>query len=274
MGIVNVTPDSFSDGGSFVESAGAAADHAAAIAHARSLIADGADLIDVGGESTRPGAGSIDTGTELARVLPVVASLAGDGVVVSIDTSKPDVARAAVAAGAEIVNDVTGLRNPEMIDVAAETGAGVVIMHMQGVPRTMQADPTYDDVVADVRRHLLDRAEVAAAAGVDPDRLCLDPGIGFGKTVAHNLRLLDGLATLTATQYPVLLGTSRKRFIGAVIDPVVGPTEPIDRDVATAATSALAVASGVAVVRVHNVAASVESTRIADAMVRSSLRQI
>jgi dihydropteroate synthase len=273
MGIVNVTPDSFSDGGTFTAGADGDADHDAAIAHARSLVDGGADLIDVGGESTRPGAGPVDAEEELARVLPVVAAMARDGVPVSIDTSKAAVAQAAVAAGAEIINDVTGFRDPQMIDVAVATGAGIVIMHMQGVPRTMQDRPHYENVVVDVRRYLVDRAEAMAAAGVAFDRICIDPGIGFGKTLEHNLQLLREMRALTRTRYPVLLGTSRKRFLGAVLEPSIGPTEPIQRDGATAATSALAVASGVAVVRVHDVAASVASTRIADAIVRSSLRQ-
>ncbi|MDJ0959688.1 MAG: dihydropteroate synthase [Acidimicrobiia bacterium] len=273
MGIVNVTPDSFSDGGAFIKGAAGVVDHDAAIAHAHGLIGDGADLIDVGGESTRPGALPIDDTEEIERVMPVVSALAQSGVTVSVDTSKPAVAEAAVEAGAEIINDVTGLRNPDMVRVAAETGAGVVIMHMQGVPRTMQADPTYGDVVADVRRYLVDRAEMATDAGVARDRICIDPGIGFGKTFDHNLQLLHDLKALTATPYPVLVGTSRKRFLGAVLDAGAGERKPAQRDGATAATSALAAAAGVSVVRVHNVAASVESTRIADAIVRSALRQ-
>jgi dihydropteroate synthase len=269
MGIVNVTPDSFSDGGRFVAGPGPA-DHEAAIAQGRRLVASGADLIDVGGESTRPGAEPVGLDEELRRIVPVVRALAADGVPVSVDTSKPEVARAAAGAGAEIVNDVTGLRDPRMIEVCAETGVGIVIMHMRGEPRTMQDDPTYDDVVAEVRAHLLERVETAAAAGIARERICLDPGIGFGKTSMHNLQLLTALDSLTGSGYPVLLGTSRKRFLGAILENAGIPSMPDQRDGATAATSALAVAAGVAVLRVHDVRSTLEAARVADAIVRSA----
>jgi dihydropteroate synthase len=269
MGIVNVTPDSFSDGGEFVGDSGVV-DHDAAVAHGRRLVADGADLVDVGGESTRPGAEPADLDEELRRVVPIVRALAAEGVVVSIDTSKPEVAQAAIDAGAEIVNDVTGLRNPRMIEVCAATGAGVVIMHMQGEPRTMQNDPTYGDVVVEVRDHLLQRAGAAVAGGIAPARICLDPGIGFGKTSLHNLQLLEALDRLTGSGYPVVLGTSRKRFLGTVLRDAGVRSRPEERDVATAATSALAVTAGVAVLRVHDVRSTLEATRVADAIVRSA----
>ena len=266
MGILNVTPDSFSDGGAYD-------DLADAIDHARRLVADGADIVDVGGESTRPGAAPVPVDVELARVIPVVETLAAEGIVVSIDTSKAEVARRAVDAGAEIVNDVTGLRDPAMVAACVEAGPGVVIMHMQGEPRTMQADPTYDDVVVDIRRELLGRVAAFADAGGDPAAVCLDPGIGFGKTIEHNLELLRRLDAFVALGHPVLIGTSRKSFIGAVLDAAGRPTAPDQRDVASAATAALSAAAGAAVVRAHDVRATLEATRIADAIVRSASQQ-
>ncbi|HLU53183.1 MAG TPA: dihydropteroate synthase [Acidimicrobiia bacterium] len=256
MGVVNVTPDSFSDGGLFV-------DTQRAIAHARSLIADGADIIDVGGESTRPGADPVDAATEIRRVLPVVEALAGEAVV-SIDTAKAGVAQAAVEAGAEIINDVAAGSDPGMLDVMAETGAGVVLMHMKGTPRTMQDDPRYDDVVGEVRDFLLRRAGDAQARGVDRRSIVIDPGIGFGKTAEHNLELLRRLSDLVATGFPVLVGTSRKAFLGRI----TGIDDPRRRDVATAATTSLAVASGAAVVRVHDVEVSRQAAQVAWAVAR------
>jgi len=199
--------------------------------------------------------------------MPVIEELAARGIIVSVDTSKPEVAAAAVAAGAEIVNDVTGLGSPEMVDLCEETGVGVVIMHMQGEPRTMQADPTYDDVVADVAAFLRDRTAAAVESGVEPSRIVVDPGIGFGKTFEHNLALLAGIGDLGNGQ-PVLIGASRKRFLGTILERAGRPSEPDDRDMATAATVALAVAGGAAVVRVHNVADAVDAARTADAIVR------
>ena len=258
MGILNVTPDSFSDGGDYP-------DAAAAIAHGEKMTAAGADIIDVGGESTRPGAEPVSAGDEIDRVVPVVAALAARGIVVSVDTSKPAVAEAALAAGAEVINDVTAFGAPGMAGVAAAAGAGVVLMHMRGTPRTMQEDPRYDDVVAQVRDYLVGRAAAAADAGIDPDRICLDPGIGFGKTAAHNLLLLRRLGELVETGYPILAGTSRKSFLGALFP----GSAPADRDIATAATVALGVAHGAAVFRVHNVPAAVAAARTADAIVRA-----
>jgi dihydropteroate synthase len=256
MGVVNVTPDSFSDGGLY-------ADSAAAIGHGRSLFAAGADIVDVGGESTRPGAAAVTPDEELERVQVVVAELAAIGPV-SIDSSKSEVAAGAIASGAEVVNDVTALGDPQMADVVAASGAGLVLMHMQGTPRTMQEDPHYDDVVSEVVAFLVERAERAQAAGIEPARVAIDPGIGFGKDLEHNLELLANLERFVATGYPVVLGTSRKRFLAAL----TGAEVAAERDPATAATIALAVAAGVAVVRVHNVAMGLQAARTATAIVR------
>lgn len=260
MGVVNTTPDSFSDGGRWAEPHDA-------IRRGLQLWDDGADLVDVGGESTRPGARPVSAKEEQARVIPVIEELAARGIIVSVDTSKPEVAAAAVAAGAEIVNDVTGLGSPEMVDLCEETGVGVVIMHMQGEPRTMQADPTYDDVVSDVAAFLRDRTAAAVERRVESSRIVVDPGIGFGKTFEHNLALMAGIGDLGNGQ-PVLIGASRKRFLGTILERAGRPSEPDDRDMATAATVALAVAGGAAVVRVHNVADAVDAARTADAIVR------
>lgn len=261
MGVVNATPDSFSDGGRFYESD-------QAIAHGLALWADGADLVDVGGESTRPGSEPVTPEEEMGRVIPVVAELADQGVVVSIDTAKPEVARAALEAGAEAVNDVTALADPAMAGVVADYGAGVVLMHMKGTPRTMQQNPTYEDVVGEIRDFLVTRAGFAVDAGVDPPRVCIDPGIGFGKSIQHNLELLAGLEHLVETGYPVLLGTSRKRFLGEIS----GISDPSSRDIATSATLAIAIAKGVSVFRVHNVVLSLQIARIADAIVAADER--
>ena len=260
MGVVNTTPDSFSDGGQWAEPR-------AAIRRGFKLWDDGADLVDVGGESTRPEADQVSAEEELARVVPVVEALASHGIIVSVDTSKSEVAAAAVAAGAEIVNDVTGLTDPDMVNLCEETGVGVVIMHMQGDPRSMQSDPTYDDVVGDVAAFLRDRTTAAIERGIEASRIVVDPGIGFGKTFDHNLSLLRGIDELGNGQ-PVLIGTSRKSFLGSILEQAGRPSEPADRDTATAATVALAVASGAAVVRVHNAASAVDAARTADAIVR------
>ena len=261
MGIVNVTPDSFSDGGRWF-------DPDAAAAHGLAMTVAGTDIVDVGGESTRPGAEPVSVGEEIRRVAPVIATLAAAGVVVSVDTAKVPVAEAAVAAGAEIVNDVTALRSPAMAEFCADAEVGVVLMHMQGTPRTMQASPHYTNVVADVHRFLEARAEAAIAAGIGADRICLDPGIGFGKTVEHNLRLLAGLATLTSGDHPILIGTSRKRFLGSILETGGGTPDVAGRDRATAATVVASILAGAAVVRVHDVAAALDAGRVADAIVR------
>ncbi len=241
MGIVNVTPDSFSDGG----------DHATpaeGIAHGRRLIADGATFIDVGGESTRPGAASVPVGVELARVLPVVEALVADGrAMVSIDTRHPEVADAAIAAGVHLVNDVGGLRDPEMVDVCARHRVPVVVMHMLGEPTDMQRDPRYDDVVAEVTAWLCERRAVAIAAGIPS--VVLDPGIGFGKTVEHNLALLRALPLVTPD--PVLVGASRKRSVQIL----AGLDSPHGSDPASVAAHLFAAQRGAAIVRVHDVAA-------------------
>jgi dihydropteroate synthase len=256
MGVLNVTPDSFSDGGVIV-------DAAAACRAAADLVSAGADIVDVGGESTRPGAAEVSILEEIRRVVPVVETLAATGYVVSVDTMKPDVARAALAAGAEIVNDVTGFANPAMRSVAAEAGAGIVIMHMQGNPRTMQIDPIYGDVVTDIGRYLNGQAALCRADGIDPAAIVVDPGIGFGKTVAHNLTLLDRLGELVAIGYPVLVGTSRKSFLGRLLD----IPDPAERDVATAITTALAIERGARVIRVHEPGVSLQAARLAWAIV-------
>lgn len=260
MGILNTTPDSFSDGGGWM-------DPPDAIQRGLQLWGDGADIVDVGGESTRPGAQPVGVEEELARVVPVVQALASRGIIVSVDTYKPAVAEAAIDAGAEIVNDVTGLTNPTMMSLCATSAVGVVVMHMQGTPRTMQADPTYGDVVVEVGAFLLERVHAAIEHGVDPSRIVVDPGIGFGKTFEQNLALLSGIDRVGG-DVPVLVGTSRKRFLGTILDRAGRPSGPEDRETATAATVALAIAGGVSVVRVHDVAWTVDAARTADAIVR------
>lgn len=259
MGVVNVTPDSFSDGGLYVNAS-------EGIEHGLRLIQEGADLVDVGGESTRPGADPVTPEEELRRVVPVVAGLADAGVLVSIDTSKASVATAAIEAGAVIVNDVTALADPEMAKVVRQHDVGLVLMHMQGNPRTMQAQPTYDDVVADVARFLSDKAAEATRFGIDRRNIAVDPGIGFGKNLDHNLTLLRDLRLLVDLGYPLVVGTSRKSFLGKV----TGRTSPDDRDLASAISVALAVERGVDIVRVHNVAACREAALLALAIVRGS----
>ena len=257
MGVLNVTPDSFSDGGRF-----ATVDQA--VAAGVRLSREGADLLDVGGESTRPGANPVTVEDELARVLPVVSGLVAHDLPVSIDTAKPAVAQAALAAGARVVNDVTGLEDPEMTSLVADSGAGVVIMHMQGSPRTMQDEPRYDDVVGEIAGFLEDRAARAEAAGVARDRIAIDPGIGFGKTLTHNVELLRNLDRFVSTGYPVLLGTSRKRFLAQILGNDLPAAE---RDGATGATVALAIEHGVAAVRVHNVALATQIARTTEAII-------
>ena len=244
VGVVNITPDSFSDGGRWF-------DHDAAIAHGLELFEQGADIVDVGGESTRPGAEPVDEAEERRRVVPVIRELAARGRV-SVDTSKAGVAEAAIAAGATLLNDVSASLWP----VAAAHGVGWVAMHMQGVPASMQRAPSYGDVVAEVRDFLLERAERAAAAGVG--EIWIDPGIGFGKTSRHNLLVLHGIRSLVDTGLPVLVGTSRKGFLGALS----GGAAADDRLEASLATAVWALAEGVAGVRVHDVAATVQAVRI------------
>ena len=256
MGIVNVTPDSFSDGGKFLDP-----DHA--VAHGVELAAEGADIIDVGGESTRPGARAVSDREEMERVLPVIRGLRrGLSVPISIDTYKAEVARAALAEGADVVNDISALRfDPEMILLVAAEKAPVILMHMQGTPRTMQQNPIYGDVVAEVRDFLGSRAEAAAAAGVDRARIVIDPGIGFGKTVDHNLALLRGIPDLVSLGYPVLVGPSRKTFIGKLLD--AAPEERLEGSLAAAVAAALA---GASMLRVHDVKEASRAIKIADAI--------
>jgi dihydropteroate synthase len=257
MGVLNVTPDSFSDGGAFLAPAAAAA-------HAEEMVADGADLIDVGGESTRPGATPVDVTEELRRVIPVIEALGEGGrVPVSIDTSKAAVARAATGAGAVFVNDVTALRgDPEMPHVVAESGADLCLVHMLGEPRTMQDDPRYADVVAEVAAFLEDRLAFAVAAGIAEERVWLDPGIGFGKTLEHNLELLRRLREIVALGRPVVVGASRKRFLGAI----TGRGEA-DRVAGTVAANVIAFAQGAHMFRVHDVAATRDALLVASATV-------
>jgi dihydropteroate synthase len=254
MGVVNVTPDSFSDGGLFL-------DAEAAVAHGRELAEQGAEILDVGGESTRPGAEEVGAEEEMARVLPVVRGLAGTATI-SIDTSKAAVAEAALEAGATIVNDVTALRHdPGLGAVCAERGAGLVLMHMQGDPRTMQENPSYDDVVDDVKAFLAERTEAAIGAGVAEERIWLDPGIGFGKDLDHNLELLRRLGELRELGRPLVVGASRKSFIGRIDG---SPVE--ERLGGTIAASVLAAAEGADVLRVHDVAEAAQAAKVAGAI--------
>jgi dihydropteroate synthase len=249
MGILNVTPDSFSDGGRFLEPD-------LAIRQGRLMIEQGADLVDVGGESTRPGAEPVPEAVELARVIPVVRGLCQEGVRVSIDTSKPAVAQAALAAGADVINDVTGGRSPVMLALAAESGCTICLMHMLGDPQTMQTDPVYKDVVGEVGDYLKSQAEAAQAAGVASDKIWIDPGIGFGKTTEQNLELIRRLERFVETGFPVLIGVSRKSFIGRVLGGEESPAPVEERLEGTLALQALAQASGAGVIRAHDVAES------------------
>lgn len=256
MGIVNVTPDSFSDGGKFV-------DPARALAHGQALLAEGADILDVGGESTRPGAGAVEAAVEAQRVVPVIAALheKRPEVPISVDTSKPEVAAAALTAGAAIVNDVTGGRHPDMLPLVAARGAAIVLMHMRGTPATMQHDTSYADVVAEVTAWLGERAGAAAAAGIPAERIWLDPGIGFGKDVEGNLRLLAHLGDLAALGHPVVLGASRKSFIGHLTKAAVG-----DRLPGSLAALVPLVRLSRAVARVHDVAATCQFLTVLQAV--------
>lgn len=261
MGILNVTPDSFSDGGADVGTA-------AAVARGLAMWHAGADIVDVGGESTRPGAAPVAAAEEMERVIPVVGALAGDGVVVSIDTMKPDVAAAAVGAGAQAVNDVGGLRDPAMREVVAELACGVVVMHMRGDPATMQDNTDYGDLISDVAGYLEQQSAAAVASGIEAARICIDPGIGFGKTHDQNLQLLDNVSRFVELGFPVLIGASRKGFLGSILRAAGIETEAAERDYATAATVVAAISGGAAVVRVHEVAAALQVVRTTDAIVR------
>ena len=261
MGVVNVTPDSFSDGGEWFEPE-------AAIAHGRDLLAAGADLIDVGGESTRPGATRPSVDEELRRVVPVVRALAGEGAVISIDTMRASVAAAAVEAGAEIINDVSaGLADGEMAALAAQAGIPFIAMHWRGHSTEMQSRAVYDDVVADVCRELRQRVESLQESGIDAANIILDPGFGFAKTAEHNWTLLRHLDALVALGHPVLVGTSRKTFLGRLGRPEGAEPRPAtERDLTTAVTSFHAARHGAWAVRVHDVAATVQALDVAEAL--------
>ncbi|MGZ3378001.1 MAG: dihydropteroate synthase [Phenylobacterium sp.] len=259
MGVINATPDSFSDGGRFeaVE---------AGLSHARRLIDDGADILDIGGESTRPGAQPVSEAEEIGRVVPLIAAIRAESAIpISIDTMKPAVARAAAAAGANIWNDVTALRHaPDSLATAAELGCEVVLMHMRGEPRSMQAEPHYSDVVGEVAQFLAARAEAAMAVGVAREKIWLDPGIGFGKhMISHNLPLLAGIEAIVALGFPVLLGVSRKSFIGAIEGRKGAADERLGGSIAGALWGA---AAGVAAVRVHDLRETVQALRVWEAI--------
>ncbi len=256
MGILNVTPDSFSDGGKFL-------DADSAVEHGLRMAAEGAAILDVGPESSRPGSQRVSAEEQIRRVVPVIERLASKvGIPISIDTYLPDVAEAAIEAGAAIINDITGMADPRMRDLAAQRGAAVVLMHMLGTPETMQSDPQYEDVTAEVLLFLLERATRVEQAGVPRERIVLDPGIGFGKTTEHNLQLLRDIKRFVESGYPILVGTSRKRFLGQI----TGRERPTDRIFGTAATVALCAAAGVNIIRVHDVAAMSDVVRVINAI--------
>jgi dihydropteroate synthase len=259
MGILNVTPDSFSDGGSFVRSG-------AAVEHARRIVLEGADVLDIGGESTRPGAAPVEEAEELRRVMPVLEKLAGElKIPISIDTMKPGVARAALGAGASIVNNVAANRDdPDMWKLIAETGAGYVCLHMQGTPQTMQANPRYQHVVAEVKEFFEERSRRLQDAGVHPDQIIFDPGIGFGKRIEHNLALLKALKEFAPLDRPVLLGVSRKSFLGKI-----SGNDPEPRLASGLACACLAVNAGVQIIRTHDVAETVQAVRTTEAILSS-----
>ncbi len=257
MGVCNVTPDSFSDGG-MLESVDAATQHSLA------MVVQGAAIIDIGGESTRPGADPVEQAEELRRVIPVVEALAGAApqVQISIDTTKAAVAQAAIEAGASFVNDVSAFTiEPQIAAVVAEAGCDCCLMHMADTPQTMQQDPHYDDVTAEVTAYLAERAQLAIDAGIAPERIAVDPGIGFGKTLDHNLELLAGLGSLVALGFPVVIGLSRKRFLGEL----TGAELPEQRVAATVAANVLAFARGASVFRVHDVRPTVDALNVAAA---------
>ena len=256
MGVLNVTPDSFSDGGEFF-------DTSRAVEHGLKMAADGAAIIDVGGESTRPGSESVSTQEQIGRTVPVIEALREKiDIPISIDTYNYDVAKAALKAGAGIVNDITALRDERVGTLAAENEVPVILIHMQGTPETMQIEPRYEDVVGEVLAFLLDRAKRAEKVGISKEKIFIDPGIGFGKTLEHNLMLLANIKQFVDTGYRVLVGTSRKRFIGKI----TGKEKPIERLFGTAATVALCAAAGVSIVRVHDVAEMLDVVRVVNAI--------
>jgi dihydropteroate synthase len=250
MGVLNVTPDSFSDGGRFL-------DVDRALAHAREMLSDGADIIDIGGESTRPGAQPTTEADEIRRVVPIVESLAHDDVVISVDTMKPAVMRAAISAGASMINDARALRAPDALDIVAKSDVAVCLMHMQGEPRTMQSAPVYSDVVAEVRRFLEERVVACRSAGIADRRIAVDPGFGFGKAVAHNLRLVRELASIGSLGFPIVAGLSRKSTLGALTG-----RSADDRLAASIAAALSAVMHGASIVRVHDVRETVDALKV------------
>lgn len=255
MGIVNVTPDSFSDGGKYCSTA-------SAVEHGLQLIAEGADILDIGGESTRPGASPVSLDEELSRVIPVIEALSAvSSVPLSIDTYKPEVMRAAILAGADIVNDICALREDGALEVVASSNAGVCLMHMQGVPQTMQINPTYHDVVAEVKQFLTDRVDACLAGGILKERILLDPGFGFGKTTAHNIALIQHLDRLAELGFPLLVGLSRKSVLGKI----AGGDE-LQRLHAGLAASVVSVMKGAKIVRVHDVKATVDALKVVTAV--------
>jgi dihydropteroate synthase len=256
MGVLNVTPDSFSDGGKYF-------DQQSAVTHGLQMVAEGADILDIGGESTRPGADPVDAAEEIRRVVPVIQSLrAQTQALISVDTMKADVARAAVAAGADIINDVTGFSNPAMVQAAADTSAGLIMMHMQGTPRTMQARPGYEDVVREVREFFATRLEILAAAGVSPARVALDPGFGFGKAQEHNLALLRALPELRVSDCVLAVGVSRKSMIARLLQ----DSSPGSRFWPTVALTAWMRDAGAEIIRVHDVRPNAEAMRMIEAI--------
>jgi dihydropteroate synthase len=250
MGVVNVTPDSFSDGGRFL-------DFDRALAHARAMVADGADIIDIGGESTRPGAVPTSEADEIARVIPIVEALASETIPISVDTMKPAVMQVAIEAGASMINDVRALQMPGALEAVANSDVAVCLMHMQGEPRTMQSAPVYRDVVADVREFLQARVSVCQSAGIAGDRIAVDPGFGFGKTIAHNLRLVRELSSIASLGFPVVVGASRKSTLGRLTG-----RSADERGAASLAAALAAVAHGASIVRVHDVRETVDALTV------------
>ena len=258
MGVLNATPDSFSDGGLY-------GDPLSAVARGRTMIEEGVDIIDIGGESTRPGAVEVPVSEEIARVRPVASALVRDfALPLSVDTRHAEVAAACVECGVSIINDISGFRDPAMLEVAAESNAGVIVMHMLGEPKTMQRDPHYHDVVPDVAAYLLEQARRLEDAGVAPERIAIDPGLGFGKTTEHNLEILNRLDEFALLGYPVLIGASRKRFIGEISAEV----DPLRRDPGSAAAALWSVSRGASVVRVHDVVGTRQALAVWEAIER------
>ncbi|HGE72100.1 TPA: dihydropteroate synthase [Candidatus Poribacteria bacterium] len=258
MGILNVTPDSFSDGGLFVSIE-------SAIEHANKMIEDGADIIDIGGESTRPGAEAVPVDVELNRVIPVISELSkSTNICISIDTYKSSVAKIAIDNGACIVNDISALSDPDMAGVVAKSGVPIILMHKKGSPKDMQISPHYDSLIDEIIQYLQDKISIAEKSGISPDKIVIDPGIGFGKTVEHNLEILRRLGEFKSLGKPILIGTSRKSFIGKILN----IDDPKDRVDGTSATVAIAIANGADIIRVHDVRQMKMVARMADAIVR------